>query len=783
MNETPASLPEDSDYARFLPDVRRWGSLEDFLAAETWAAGVHVVMIGATVHVDLYLGGGDLAATPDRALPVILSGAVTKRDGGPGPFFSGIGLGNGLASAYVCLSDPTLAVDPTLRLGWYTGRAGEGVQGHLVRLLDGISRRSGRELVLAGGSGGGFAAVLLASRLSRPGSAFVWNPQTDLLDYAPDSVADYLRVVLGVDDAEVAALDRSARARALEEGGIQHALAATASPGGLRRLLYLQNAADGHVVSHLAPFLDAGGYRWEAGRHHGEPGHLVLVAPFGEGHDPPRYPVVVRACEMFLDPSTTPDDVVDALWSSGDLPVGNLSTLPRDLRPEVDDLRARASLVATTASDGVLTARLALDGRPATYGGAASVFTVHDAAGRGLGSYPRRTQTLSVAVEQGPPAALVARMRDGLGHDLLELTAPVTRAPRTVRVLIVGSCVTRDTLAFVDPERVAVEEYVARHSLLGAFTPAGAPPFDLSVLSSPFQRRMLERDADSSLTEIVERVAADVDIVLWDLVDERLGVLDHADGRTTTDSVELRRAVAEGHARDLPTGPAFGTPEHLQRFTRALEPWRDLLATRGLLERTALVAPRWAGRFEDGNPTPSSFGLDAATANDLTREYVQAAVDRLGLPVLGREIDVRASQEHHWGPAPFHYADATYQALATEIVGAVRRLVTPWGWETVPDDALVRVPPVGTRVPTARAAAEATSPGPGLLDVIVHGSQGRPVSFQLHQGSRLLEDTGYHRVSRHRFRLPAPGIYRCRVFLMASDGSREPMTTAPVRVA
>jgi hypothetical protein len=781
VGPTSAGLPEDSDYTRFLPDVRLWGSIEDFLDAPTWRDGVHVVMLTGGLHVDLYVGGGRLTAAPDRALPVVLSGAVTKRAGGPGPFFSGIGLGGSLDSAFLCVSDPTLSVDPTLRLGWYTGRAGEGLQGRLALLLDGISRRTGRELVLAGGSGGGFAAIMLASRLERPASAFVWNPQTDLLDYAPEAVADYLRVVLGLDEAAVAALDRPARAAALEAGGIQHSLVA-AGTGGLRRLLYLQNAADGHVVSHLAPFLDEGGYRWEAGRHRDAAGRLVLVSPFAEGHDPPPYPVVVRGCTMLLDPETTPDDVVDALWNDGDLPVGHVASLPRDLRAEVEDLRSRASLAASTAADGTLTARLRLEGHPAAYGGMTSVFSVLDGAGRLLGSYPRRAATLVVPLERRSPATVEARLRDGLGHDLFELTAPVVREPQTIRVLILGSCVTRDTLAFIDPERIAVGEYVARHSLVAAFAPPGDPPFDLSVLSSPFQRRMLEWDAASALPEVVDRVAADTDIVLWDLVDERLGVLDHPEGRTTTDSVELRRAIREGHVADPPPTVPFGSEEHRRRFARALDLWRDLLAGHGLLERTLLIAPPWAERFEDGSSTPPSFGVDAVAANARMRDYVRAAVDALGVPVLGADADVTASKDHHWGPAPFHYADSTYLALAEQIVGAVREVASPWGWDSSPDADVVRVPPLEVRAPSTRPRAEASSPAPRALDVVVHGARGRPVSFLLYQGARLLEDTGYHRVARHRFRAPAPGIYRCRVFVMAADGSREPITTSAVRV-
>ncbi len=93
-----------------------WGSVEEFIAAPAWANGVHVVMLPSGAHIDLMLRGDFEAIPPDRGVPVVLSGAVSKREGLPGPFFSGIGLGQSLDSPVVAISDPTLTVDSMLQL-------------------------------------------------------------------------------------------------------------------------------------------------------------------------------------------------------------------------------------------------------------------------------------------------------------------------------------------------------------------------------------------------------------------------------------------------------------------------------------------------------------------------------------------------------------------------------------------------------------------------------------------------------------------------------------------
>lgn len=261
-----SALPGDSDYTRYQPDVRRWESVADFITAPAWASGVHVVMLPSGAHIDMMIGGDFTTITPGRGVPVVLSGAVSKRERRPGPFFSGIGLGMSLETPFVAISDPTLTVDPSLRLGWYAGRAGEELQEHLVTMLEDLQRRVDRPLLLAGGSGAGFACMLLGARLDVPASAMVWNPQTDLLDYDEGPVLDYLCVALGMERERVTEMSRKERSAALAAGGVQHAVSGSTGAAGLTRLLYLQNAGDHHVVGHLAPLPRAGRLPTRRGR-------------------------------------------------------------------------------------------------------------------------------------------------------------------------------------------------------------------------------------------------------------------------------------------------------------------------------------------------------------------------------------------------------------------------------------------------------------------------------------------------------------------------------------
>lgn len=246
-------------------------------------------------------------------------------------------------------------------------------------------------------------------------------------------------------------------------------------------------------------------------------------------------------------------------------------------------------------------------------------------------------------------------------------------ASGSTAVFIYGSCVSRDSFEYLDPERFRLVEYVARQSLASAFAPAGKPLLDTAQLASQFQRRVLELDAASGLPERLETHAEQIDVLLWDLFDERLGYYESPDGGVATNTVELirwgRETGAEPTARLVP----FGSREHLRTFVQRLHDFADLLDRTGLRDRLVLVAPSWAARTEAGAVTPSSFGLSAPRANLLVLPYLQAVHDvvRPGLVIDPPASITKAATDHQWGVAPFHYVPDVYRTITAEIEALV----------------------------------------------------------------------------------------------------------------
>ena len=238
----------------------------------------------------------------------------------------------------------------------------------------------------------------------------------------------------------------------------------------------------------------------------------------------------------------------------------------------------------------------------------------------------------------------------------------------TGRITVYGSCVARDAASEMENRGWSVERYIARQSLISAGRPADVGDLDLSLLASPFARRSFMSDVVGNLEAQLTAVAARTDLLLWDLTDERLGVLETSPGAFLTRSTEAMTAgLYEGlTARFL----ELGTAEHLHLWRPALLRFHTLLKRLDLTRRTILLNVPWATRTTSGELTVPSWGMTRYV--DLVRQETDIRI--LHVP----DELVVADDAHRWGAAPFHYAGTLYSWVADELeVAQARRALAP----------------------------------------------------------------------------------------------------------
>ncbi|WP_448059160.1 DUF6270 domain-containing protein [Cellulomonas hominis] len=235
-----------------------------------------------------------------------------------------------------------------------------------------------------------------------------------------------------------------------------------------------------------------------------------------------------------------------------------------------------------------------------------------------------------------------------------------------LRTVILGSCVSRDTFEFLDPERYTLACYVARQSWATVARPPG-DVVDLTSLRSEFQRRVLSGALHGDMLRQLES-AMPADLVLLDLTDERLGLHETPKGGLVTRSVEL---VSSGLEDAYATGAPhlrFGSRAHRRAWHDGADLVLGRLRDLALLDRTFLLAPPWASRSAAGHRDLRSVRTNAATFTRRSAPYVRAISRVLGGDhVLGKHIRATADAEHRWGLAPFHYTTEVYREIAVQI--------------------------------------------------------------------------------------------------------------------
>lgn len=249
----------------------------------------------------------------------------------------------------------------------------------------------------------------------------------------------------------------------------------------------------------------------------------------------------------------------------------------------------------------------------------------------------------------------------------------------TPRLLVIGSCVSRDILNFLDRDKVVLADYYARSSLAALTTqPAGLCPSQLENIASPFQRRTVERETTKDLYRNgIASIAADA--ILIDLIDERFDVYEAAPDVLITASVELYQSgFFADKDRDCTQWIRTGSERHRSLWQRGVERFFEKLKAHGLEQRVIVNKVFWTDQLEDGTPLPNDDRQKRLLANEHLK-WMYGELERY-VPVerwlVADAQHLRASSNHRWGVAAFHYVDAYYHEMAAklvEMIAAIRQ--------------------------------------------------------------------------------------------------------------
>ncbi|GHB41501.1 hypothetical protein GCM10007094_33680 [Pseudovibrio japonicus] len=174
------------------------------------------------------------------------------------------------------ISDPSLYLEDTLGLAWYSGTKDYDPMPIIGRMASGIAESLGvaqDNIYSYGSSGGGFAALRFITTIPNS-KAIAINPQTCVTSYHKGSVEKYLRICYG----------HTGRAEALAAYPKRLSIIENLDALGDRQILLAQNVQDTHhYEEHYKPLCEAMGVSHEHAPYNGPVHRLLFSNP--EGHN------------------------------------------------------------------------------------------------------------------------------------------------------------------------------------------------------------------------------------------------------------------------------------------------------------------------------------------------------------------------------------------------------------------------------------------------------------------------------------------------------------------
>ena len=251
--------------ARIIPDQGHYHfeSVAEFTGPRTAGTSTYTILLDG-VPIDLRFDDRGFDSTV-----VFFHAAITKAVRRY-PVFSGAGFSEEVAANRLFISDPSLYIDPRIKLSWFAGSSRQPSLQEALTTIVSRFERSGR-LVFFGASGGGFASLFYAT-MFRGSVAVPVNPQTTIGAYVPAIVHRYLSCAWG--GAEIEDIPVCTDVIDLYRKPVGNAVR------------YVQNTGDAdHMNDHFTPFMEAL-----------PDDHLVepVLVDAGEGHVPPKRDQLAR---------------------------------------------------------------------------------------------------------------------------------------------------------------------------------------------------------------------------------------------------------------------------------------------------------------------------------------------------------------------------------------------------------------------------------------------------------------------------------------------------------
>ena len=165
-------------------DFEQWGGLKSDGRYQTQIPngdGVHRIYWEGS-EIIYKISNSKKLAKSDNLL-IGLNAAISNRSGKVAPFFTGGGKATSIDSPILSISDPGTHIGD-VSLAWYLGTDKDrDFQKNLSSFIEKFAQENNCNPILFGGSGGGFASIIISKLMDIPSKVLAMNPQTSVMDW------------------------------------------------------------------------------------------------------------------------------------------------------------------------------------------------------------------------------------------------------------------------------------------------------------------------------------------------------------------------------------------------------------------------------------------------------------------------------------------------------------------------------------------------------------------------------------------------------------------------
>ena len=218
---------------------------------------------------------------------------------------------------------------------------------------------------------------------------------------------------------------------------------------------------------------------------------------------------------------------------------------------------------------------------------------------------------------------------------------------------IIGSCVTRDALEFLD--NIAIENYLSRTSCISMVSGNSDNKINISTELNGFLYRTLTEDINKTHFKILEKTTSD--FIIIDFIDERFPLLKSSDDKYITYShyMESHTNALDVFTEKIPRL----TMENLSLWIQSAKVFVKKLKLIYRDEQIIIHEAYWAGN-----------DIQAERNNTYLSIYYNFL--KILLPkshiIRVEEVYRKMNLNHKWGIAPYHYIDNYYQNFASKLI-------------------------------------------------------------------------------------------------------------------